>query len=76
MQFQEISHAYSILSDQEKRDKYDRYGDDEELEGDVDMVSGCAVRACVSFAVARVCTCLLCSVRGVEVHVSACGVRK
>lgn len=36
-QFQEISHAYSILSDKQKRDKYDRFGDDEELEGDVDM---------------------------------------
>ena len=37
LQFQEISHAYSILSDKQKRDKYDRFGDDEELEGDVDM---------------------------------------
>ena len=37
MQFQEISHAYSILSDKQKREKYDRFGDDEELEGDMDM---------------------------------------
>jgi DnaJ-class molecular chaperone len=36
-QFQEISHAYSILSDKQKREKYDRFGDDEELEGDADM---------------------------------------
>lgn len=36
-QFQEISHAYSILSDKQKRERYDRFGDDEELEGDADM---------------------------------------
>jgi len=36
--FQEISHAYSILSDKQKRDKYDRFGDDEEEpDGDAEM---------------------------------------
>jgi DnaJ-class molecular chaperone len=37
VQFQEISHAYSVLSDKEKRDKYDRFGDDEDFEGDLDL---------------------------------------
>jgi DnaJ family protein B protein 4 len=32
--FQEISHAFSVLSDPQKRDKYDKYGDDEGMEGD------------------------------------------
>ena len=32
--FQEISHAFSVLSDPQKRDKYDKYGDDEGIEGD------------------------------------------
>ena len=32
--FQEISHAFSVLSDAQKRERYDKYGDDEGLEGD------------------------------------------
>lgn len=35
-QFQEISHAYSVLSDKEKRKRYDQYGDAED-DGDMDM---------------------------------------
>jgi DnaJ-class molecular chaperone len=35
-QFQEISHAYSVLSDKEKRKRYDQFGDAEE-DGDLDM---------------------------------------
>jgi hypothetical protein len=30
-QFQEISHAYSVLSDEDKRKKYDLYGEDSEI---------------------------------------------
>ena len=30
-QFQEISHAYSVLIDKEKRDRYDKFGDAEDL---------------------------------------------
>ena len=35
-QFQEISHAYSVLSDKEKRKRYDQFGDAED-EDDMDM---------------------------------------
>ena len=31
LQFQEISHAYSVLSDADKRKKYDLYGEDEDF---------------------------------------------
>jgi DnaJ-class molecular chaperone len=34
--FQEISHAYSVLSDPEKRKRYDQYGDAEDDE-DMDI---------------------------------------
>ncbi len=36
LQFQEISHAYSILSDPEKRERYDMYGEDDMDDADED----------------------------------------
>eukprot|EP00281_Chroomonas_sp_CCMP1168_P029957 CAMPEP_0206240932 /NCGR_PEP_ID=MMETSP0047_2-20121206/16218_1 /ASSEMBLY_ACC=CAM_ASM_000192 /TAXON_ID=195065 /ORGANISM="Chroomonas mesostigmatica_cf, Strain CCMP1168" /LENGTH=93 /DNA_ID=CAMNT_0053665779 /DNA_START=94 /DNA_END=371 /DNA_ORIENTATION=- len=35
--FQEISHAYSILSDADKRKRYDQFGEDEDMGEDEDL---------------------------------------